>query len=255
MSVAPMPVSTAIHPLVPPKQPKGIELENLGRRQLRQMLDLRVDITAPTWNQILFSTHKKPVKIEKLPEASMKALDKPLSDVDPGAPPDAVRDEARQLFTGLSTARPVGNAPRSIAGGLPMPPPADKYAKWLRRVYLVTVGPEAVRLLVASGYLLSDDVSVLEVVYPEGLDVERKDATQSAINLTNAALRNGADASLPAWLNAQLLTLMDETQPSKYFKQIYTDEQKQPQSNGPAPSSQPNLISQQSEPSPSTQNR
>jgi len=251
----PQPMTPTPAPVRPPPQPKGIELEQLSRARLRRLIGLRVDVTAPTWNQILFASQKIPMRIESPPGAVLNAIDQlPPDPLPPGSPPDAVRTESEQLLKQLSDARPRGDSPRSIAGGPRLPPPQDALASWLRRVFLVVTGPEACRLLVAAGYLQSSDVDVLEVVYPEGLDVERKTAVGAAIALTNASMRNGVPHDLPAWLNDQLLTLMDERRPLDVYKDVYAAADKgAKQPAGPSPSSaQPNLISQQSEPKPAT---
>ena len=229
---------------------QGIELETLGRARLLHLIGLRVDVTAPTWNQVLFSSKRIALRLQAPPKTVLDAIDQlPPAPPPPGAPPDAVRDEAQLLLNGLSQARPRGTAPRSIAGGAKLPPPSDLYAKWLRRVYLVVTGPVAIRLLTAAGYLLPDDLDVMDVIYPKGLDDERKNAVAGAIAFANAKIRGGHDHSLPAWLNDQLLTLMDEQRLGKYFQDIYAKEAKAagpPQS--PQPSTTPNLIAQQSAP-------
>lgn len=238
----------------PAPQPKGLELEQLSRARLCRLIGLHVELNSPTWNQILFASKKIPIRIAAPPPNVLKAIDQlPPDPPPPGSPPDAVRTESEMLLKQLSDARPRGASPRTIAGGPKLPPAADALAKWLRRVFLVVSGPEAVRLLVAGGYLLPGDVAVLEVVYPDGLDEERKAAVGGAIALTNASMRTGVEHGLPSWLNDQLLTLMDEKRPTQVYEDVYAAEAKSAPAPGPGPqSTMPNLIAQQSAPNPAT---
>jgi len=241
-------------PSAPPPQPTGRDLEDMARARLRRLIGLRVDVTAPTWNQILFASQKIPMRVESPPGGVLNAIDQlPPQPAPPGSPADPVRTESEMLLKQLSDARPRGSSPRSIACGPRLPPPQDALSAWIRRVFLVVTGPEACRLLVAAGYLQPGDVDVLEVVYPKGLDEERQAAVGAAINLTNAAMRNGVPHDLPSWLNDQMLTLMDEKRPIDVYRDVYDAEDKAQKTSGPSPSSaQPNLIAQQSEPKPAT---
>jgi hypothetical protein len=249
---APAAAPAPIPALRPAPQPTGLQLEALGRERLRQMIGLRVTINAPTWNEILFSSKPIPVKVSPPPPTVLAAIDQIPPPIDPGAPPDAVEAEARQLLKGLSDARPRALPPRSIAGGRKLPPPADLVAKWLRRVFLVVSGPDAVRLMVASGYLLPSDVDLLEIVYPKGFDEERRAAVEAAITVAAAAHRNQVnDHDLPSWLNDQLLVLMDERRPSDFYAEIYAQDEKESEAKGPNPSAAaPDKIAQQTAPTP-----
>lgn len=238
----------------PAPQPTGIELETLGRERLRHMIGMRLTLNAPTWNETLFASKRLAIKISAPPAGVLTAIDQlPAPPTPPGSPPDAVAAEASQLLAGLSNAKPRAIPPRSIAGGAGLKPPADKMARWLRRVFLVSAGPEAIPLLVAGGYLLPSDVALFKVVYPKGLDDQRRAAVQAAITVGTAAHRNRIDDhDLPSWLNDQLLVLMDEARPSDFFAEIYAQDAKENETKGPSPSAsdQPNLIARQSAPNP-----
>lgn len=235
-------------PVIPvAKQPTGIELEALARHKLLRMLGLNIEITAPTWNTILFSSTKIKWRMETPPQECIDAIDQVPPEVPPG---DAVATEANVLLKGLSASRPRGQQPKSIVGSKPLPPPQDATAKWLRSVWLITVGPDSTRLLVAAGYLTPFDLNALDTAYPKGLDAERQACVQAAMALTAASARTGVEHDLPPWLNDQILTLMDESRPTRYYADIYAAEAKQAKPTaGLSPSSaSPNLISVQSAP-------
>jgi len=231
-----------------PRQPTGVELEVLARHKLLRMLGLNIEVTAPHWNQILFSSTKIRLRIESPPQSCIDAIDQTPPEALPG---DAVATEANVLLKGLAASKPRGVPPKSIVGSKPLPPPKDAEAKWLRSVWLITVGPDATRLLVAAGYLTPSDLTALDTAYPKGLDAEKQAAVGAAMALTTASARTGVEHDLPPWLNDQLLTLLDESRPTRYYADIYAAEQAQAKpAAGPNPSSaSPNLISRQSAPS------
>jgi hypothetical protein len=251
MSVGAVPQPSGIPGQLPApmgKQPTGVELEVLGRHKLLRMIGLDVDVTAPNWNTILFSSAKIRLEMKAPPQSVIDAIDQIPPDALPG---DAVATEADALLKSLAMTKPRGQQPKSMVGGKRLPPPADAMAKWLRHVWLIVTGPDATRLLVAAGYLTPDDEQVLDTAYPKGLDAEKQAAVGAAIALTTASARTGVEHDLPPWLNDQLLTLFDEDRPTRYYSDIYAAEQAQAKpAAGLNPSSaSPNLISVQSAPS------
>lgn len=229
-------------------QPTGVELEVLARHKLLRLIGLNIDVTAPSWNTILFSSTKIKWRMETPPQACLDAIDQVPPDA---APDDAVATEANVLLKGLSASKPRGQQPKSIVGSKPLSPPQDATAKWLRSVWLITVGPDATRLLVAAGYLTPSDLDALDTAYPKGLDAEKQACVGAAMALTAASARTGVEHDLPPWLNDQILTLLGESRPTRYYADIYAAEAQQAKpAAGLNPSSaSPNLISIQSTPS------
>lgn len=233
MSVAPH-----IFDRPPVPEPEGSDLEEAARHALLGFLGLHVSVRAPSWHQILFGGHPIDLKLPEAPQGVQDAIDRTI-EVMPG---ETVAETAKGLLDGLRSAKPKGTTPRSLEARKPLPPPRDAQANWLRRLFLVTAGPEALRLLAAAGYLTAADVATLEEVYPEGIDRERMALTEAATALTAAAARGGHDADLPAWLNAQVLTLMGEHRPADLFSDLYQGGGEPPKPRAPIGASPSKLV-------------
>jgi hypothetical protein len=226
-----------------------IEMEDAARRALNGWINLRVDVRAPTWRELIFGGRPADITIPRVPEACLALLDK-TPQVMPGDGPAAA---GAKLLEALRSARPRGGSPRSLSARRPLPPSRDALSAWMRRVFLIAAGPEVTRLLAAGGYLIPGDVAMLEAAYPKSIDAERMACVEAATAFTVAAMRNGHhEAELPAWLNAQLLTLMAEHRPAEFFQSLYSPAAAPaPDQPGPSASGQPSVIAQQMNPNPS----
>ena len=215
--------------LVQPPEPPPLEgkaLEDAARAELDRTLNLEVGIKAPTWRQILFSGKRIKFQVPKCPDASLKIL----GQIKP--PDDTAKDHvgitAVGLGEGLQKSKPEGIVPASITALPALPPSRDAMSAWLRKVFLVTAGPDALRLLVAAGYLVPSDIEALEEVYPEGVDEQRKAAVEAGMAVTAAGTRTGHSVELPPWLNDQLMTLMGEPGAQGAYQELYADAGAQP---------------------------
>jgi len=222
----------------PVPEPEGPELEEAARHALLGFLGILVPVRAPSWHQILFGGHPISIKLPEVPQSVQDAIDRTIK-VMPG---ETIAERAKELLDGLRSAKPQGTTPRSLEARKALPPPRDAQATWLRRVFLITAGPEALRLLAAAGYLTATDVATMEEAYPEGVDRERLQLMEAATALTGAAARGGHDADLPAWLNAQVLTMMGEHRPIEFFSGLYGGGGEPPKPKAPIGASPSKLV-------------
>lgn len=236
-------------PIVSAPTPPDVT-EALARHVVGRRLGFRqVAIHAPTWREILFGAGKLRFRLPKFPDGAAAKVDQKTDD---GAINDDADKMADKLIAGLSKDKPRGSAPRSVSARRELPPSSDAIATWRRRATLTVLGPEVVRLLVASGGLLGGDVSIFEDAYPAGLDLERQGAIEAAIAVTAAAARHKREADLPHWLNDQLLTLMAEHRPIEFYQDLYKgapagdDQGAAPQ--GPAAGGPPSRLAEQNRP-------
>lgn len=256
MSVAAVPMP--VPPVNPREQARQeLALEEAARLALWGYLGLHVDLSAPSWRQILLGGGRIDFRTPQFPHESLELLDQ---DPQP-TPGDPGAKLAKKLLVGLKADRPRGMTPRSLSPRAPRPPARDALSSWTRRVWLVAAGPEALRLLVAAGYLTPSDVETIEAAYPRGLDVEREGAVQAAGALTTAAQRNGTEPDLQPWLNDQLMTLMDEHRPADFFAAVYDGEGKgEPEEGdssapGPTASAPPSNVVDQTRPATAPEGR
>jgi hypothetical protein len=228
----------------PPARLTPLELEIETRHVLNRWLDMVTTVNAPPWQETLF--RGKPIRLQ-LPTPPAKSLDA-LDQVHQAMPGSGPAASAKQILDTLQKARPRGEAPKTIVGRKPLPPPRDAMAGWLRRVFLLTAGPAALRLLASAGQLAPGDVTIIEAAYPKGLDKERMDSVSAATSLTAAAMRNGHQPDLPMWLNDQLLVLMGEEKPADVWQALYGSKNGGDVSaggngaQGPSPSAKPSSI-------------
>lgn len=193
-------------------------MEIATRHVVNGWLDMVTSVKSPSWRQIVFGGRPIDFKMPTPPPEALDALDRDHQ----AMPGDGPAARAKEILDMLQKSRPRGSQLRSINGSRTMPPPRDAMASWLRRVFLLCSGPEALRLLAAAGQLSGRDVTVIEAAYPLGLEKERRDSVEAATALNAAAIRNATgDVDLPMWLNDQLLTLMDERQPADAFQALY----------------------------------
>lgn len=203
----------------PPPALSPPELEIATRHVVNGWLDMVTTVKAPSWRQILFGGRPIHFAIPTPPEASLIGLDREHQ----AMPGDGPAARAKEILNMIQKARPRGSQLRSLNGSRSMPPPRDAMGSWLRRVFLLCGGPEALRLLAAAGQLSGRDVTVIEAAYPKGLERERRDSVEAATAYNAAAIRNGtSDVEFPMWLNDQLLTLMDERQSASAFQALYS---------------------------------
>lgn len=232
-------------PIEPPPPLTGKPLEDAARAELCKMLHLDVSVSAPTWRQVLFSGKRIKFEVPKAPAATLTAL----SQIKP--PDSLTRDHvgitALGLAENLQKAKPEGMVPRSITAMPALPVSRDSMTSWMRRLFLVTAGPECAALLVSAGYLLPSDMETLEAAYPEGMDDQRKQAVEAGMAVTSAGHRNGVTPELPGWLNDQLMTLMDEDN-SPDVQGVYDQSSPEVHGGGGAPGGKAGKISQQAAP-------
>lgn len=238
--------------LVPPAAPvesppplEGKPLEDAARGELCSMLRLDVTVDAPTWRQVLFSGIRVRFEVPKAPPTAIAALGqiKPPESV----AKDHVGITAVQLAETLQKAKPEGMVPRSITAQPALPPSRDSMSQWLRRVFLITAGPECLPLIVAAGYLLGSDVETLEAAYPEGIGEQRKAAMEAGMAVTAAGERTGHTVELPSWLNDQLMTLMGESSATD-VQHVYDQSSPDAGGGGGALGGKPSKLAQQSAP-------
>lgn len=213
-------------PIAAPEELTGAALEGAARDALRAKLRLRVTVNAPTWRQLVFRSSRISFTIPATPPEVVAEIARATTD---DLQQDHVGVLAFKLLEGLQASMPAGRSPRSMAGRRPLPVGQGAMGAWRRRVFLVAAGPQALRLLVAAGYLTAGDVALMTEVYPEGLHDERLGAVEAAGAITAAAARAGRDADLPAWLDDQLFTLMEEERPTDFFQSLYAPEQEDPE--------------------------
>lgn len=239
-------MSLAAVPAIDPRE-KARGLEEAARAELNRALGLTVDVRAPTWRSLMFSGSKRIEFQVPLPPDEVVAR---VTALDPSRfAQDATGLAALKLVEPLQKSKPQGMPPASISARRPLPPSRSDVMQWDRQLFLLTAGPDCLPLLVGSGGLTPDDVDYLVANYPEGTDAQREAAVEGATAFTAAGARTGHDPELPAWLNDQLLTLMDEPRPTQMFQDIYqrANQQKPPQ-NGPPPGSGNSKIAQQFRP-------
>lgn len=217
--------------LVPqPVPPKGVDLENATREELRRALGLVVTVNAPTWRELMFMGKPIAFKVPHVPDGSAGRIGAVNSDA---FSQDEAGVAALKIAETLQRAKPRGTFRRSAAPGKPFPVSRGGSADWERSVFLAAAGPEVIPLLAAAGYLTTSDIEDLTAVYPEGVEAQRLAAAEAATALVHAAARTGTDPDLAEWANAQIMTLMGEEKPTAIFQEIYA---RQPQQNqqGPA---------------------
>lgn len=245
LSLAPMDGQSPTDPDQPPPPLDGKPLEDAARAELRKMLHLDVSVNAPTWRQVLFSAKRIKFQAPKAPDQSIKILGQIK-------PPDGVAQDhvgvtAVGLGEQLQKAKPEGMVPQSVTALPALPVSRDATSAWLRQVFLVTAGPEALRLLVAAGFLLPSDLAILEGVYPDGVDEERKAVVEAGMAVASSGTRTGHSTELPGWLNAQLLMLMGEPNDAGDYQDLYK-QQSQNAPGGGGLGGKPGKIAQQAAP-------
>jgi hypothetical protein len=214
----------------PPEELKGVALEQAARDELRRALGLSVNISAPTWRQVMFMGQPIAFKLPDVPPGVAARISSVKPDV---FAKDAVGLAALQLAEKLQGSKPGRSFRRSVVPGMPLPNAHGSLDDWERLVFLVGAGPACLQLLVASGNLTSGDVEIMTTAYPEEMEHEKFAAIQAATAFTHAGARAGVDPEIPDWLNDQMLTLMDEERPVEVFQAIYA---KQPEKTQPGPS-------------------
>lgn len=245
--------------LVPPAQPEdaplsGVALEEASREEMLRALHWHVTVAAPTWKSLMYFGKPLAFQVPRVPGgvgAEIRAL-KPDSFV-----PTAVGLGALKLAEALQKSQPQPTPRRSISATIPLPPSKGEVSKWNRDAFLVSSGPACLPLLVSAGYLTPDDIELMETVYPHGLGMDndpdpssaRLLAVDAARSFSQVGARHGHDPVLPAWLNDQLFTLMDEDRQTGHFQALYDDAAKAAQQQpGPSAGAGNSKIAQQFRP-------
>lgn len=222
--------------LVPPEPATPADHEAAVRGEFQRALGWGVRVGTPPWREVLFLGKPRPLSLPHVPGGIVDRLRNLRQE---SFAPTPIGLEALALAEKLSSALPTGVVPRSMGAARTLAAPRDAVSTWERMAILAATGPAIMPLLVSSGALTSDDVDALVEDYPAEVEAQRLAATEGAATVSGAAGRAGNATSLPAWLDDQMLTLMDDDRDTQHFMSLYEPdpgEQKAPGAPSPGPS-------------------